>query len=311
MTDRVLFDIFREEADYRDWRHSKLVKLQLPNTAVFVEIANPFKLRPDEQQQMLEQIDQRNHTLYCYDSAQYKSFEPVQALCRQLGLKKSIASPEVSNQNIAVLYDRQGLSNQSGSRYIPYSSKGLKWHTDGYYNSAESMVRSFILHCDCAAEVGGENSLIDHELLYMHIRDLRPDWISALSRPDIMTIPENRQGRHVVREKFQGPVFALDPVSNSLYMRYTQRRRNIHWYNDPAVAGALNGLEEILNSDLPGKVTVKLSSGEGVLCNNIVHCRNSYADSGLRGEERRLYRIRFSERIGSARAIEKPTLSTI
>ena len=46
-----------------------------------------------------------------------------------------------------------------------------------------------LLHCTAAAETGGENGLLDHEIAYIRLRDKDPDHIEALMHPEAMTIP--------------------------------------------------------------------------------------------------------------------------
>ena len=179
--------------------------------------------------------------------------------------------------------------------YIPYTDKAIKWHTDGYYNSPERQVRSFVLHCVQSAGQGGENRLMDHEIAYSMLRDSDADFIRALSAPDAMTIPERTDEHGVAREAQTGPVFSTDPASGALHMRYTARTRSIVWKQDAATLAAVAALEKLLASESPHIHSVRLEPGMGLLCNNVLHDRAEFSDSP--NQTRLLYRARYHQRI--------------
>ena len=96
------------------------------------------------------------------------------------------------------LADEDGLSSitpadddGSGVRgdFIPYTHKPINWHTDGYYNALDRRILGMTLHCAQDAESGGENALLDHEIAYIQLRDVNPDYVAALMQPEAMTIP--------------------------------------------------------------------------------------------------------------------------
>ena len=105
------------------------------------------------------------------------------------------------------------------------------------------------------------------------------------------------QGGISIREAYHGPVFSLDSDSQTLYMRYTERLRYITWRSDPALEEAKDFIRETLNTDNPWVVSLTLEPGQGVICNNSLHCREHYQDNIRSGQKRRLYRIRFQDRI--------------
>ncbi|MCP4933031.1 MAG: hypothetical protein GY927_02225, partial [bacterium] len=85
--------------------------------------------------------------------------------------------------------------------FIPYSNRLIKWHTDGYYNTAAEQIQTLNLHCVSPAATGGKNRLMDHEIAYILLRDKNPDYIRSLMAPDAMTIPARideggKIGRH-------------------------------------------------------------------------------------------------------------------
>ncbi len=286
-------------AAYRQWRENKLIGCSQTAAGRCIDIADPWSLTADEIRQLADSIKHHNFVLYRYDPHRYGSWEPVRALCAQMGLRTTVDNPLSDENGVSTLYDRTGETDFHDRRYIPYSSRPLNWHTDGYYSEGSGTIRSFVLHCERAASLGGENNLLDHEMAYLRLRDRHPALAEALTSPDIMTIPENLQGDVRIRKRFRGTVFSVDRDTGCLYMRYTQRRHNIHWRDDPRVSMALNVLDDLLNTGFPEKLTVRLSPGQGMLCNNILHCRAAYADRAGAGPDtgRLFYRIRFSERI--------------
>lgn len=289
--------LFTDPDAYRTWRESKLSDYSQAAFGHFIDIENPWVLTADEKRELSQSANRHNFALYRFDLQQYGSWEPVHALCTQMGLCTTIANPLSDRHDVSALYDRTGESGSRDRRYIPYSPRPLNWHTDGYYAEGAEMVRSFVLHCEREAERGGENSLIDHEMVYLRLRDRHPELAEALTRPDVMTIPENRQDGKCIRGCFRGPVFSRDPVTGCLYMRYTQRKHNIHWCDDARIASALDALDRILDTELPEKLTVRLSPGQGILCNNILHRRTAYTDGKGPAAGRLFYRIRYCERM--------------
>ena len=79
-------------------------------------------------------------------------------------------------------------------------------------------------------------------------------------------------------------------------MRYTARTVSIEWPDDEKMNAARAALEKLL-SDTDGDPMIvrrRLSAGEGIICNNVLHKRSSFEDP-----TRVLYRGRFSNRVGT------------
>ena len=94
---------------------------------------------------------------------------------RRLGAQFGLASLDVN-----WLADDDGVSQvtvtgEAGrGDYIPYTNRPIRWHTDGYYNPPERTIRAMVLHCVASAAEGGVNSLLDHEIAYLLLRDADP-----------------------------------------------------------------------------------------------------------------------------------------
>ncbi len=181
--------------------------------------------------------------------------------------------------------------------YIPYTNRPLSWHTDGYYNSLDRRIGAFTLHCVNPAAVGGVNGLVDHEMVYCHLRDLDTRYIQALSDINVMTIPANVLAGKVIRERQTGPVFSL-LNSGHLHMRYSARLKNIQWKEGAVVTEARQAITEFLNSNSPFILRGKLKVGQGLICNNVLHSRSAFDD--LDDTPRLLFRARYYDRAGTA-----------
>ena len=221
--------------------------------------------------------------------------DPDKEIPRALGLQFGLARLDPN-----WLADDDGISSiavrdaAARGEFIPYTSKAIRWHTDGYYNPPERRIRAFVLHCVRGAAEGGETQLLDHELAYLLLREANPDWARALMRADAMTIPERASGGEVERAAQSGPVFSFDD-DGALHMRYTARTVSIQWADDPDTASAARFLAQWLGDDAPFALRVKLEPGMGVICNNVLHTRSAFRDEP--GLPRLLYRARYYDRI--------------
>jgi alpha-ketoglutarate-dependent taurine dioxygenase len=280
---------------YLRWRDHKLAQAITNTDELIVKIKDPRALTAAEHIALLNRCQRSNMAIYATGS------DPAdEGMVRQFGLQFGLTSLDAN-----WLAGEQGITRvtvcaDDGQRqaYIPYTDRAIKWHTDGYYNPPERLIRSFVLHCVQSAGQGGENRLMDHEIAYLMLRDINADFIRALSAPDAMTIPERTDEYGVARAAQTGPVFSIDPTSGGLHMRYTARTRSIVWKQDAATLAAVAALEKLLASNLPHIHSVRLESGMGLLCNNVLHDRAEFSDSP--DQTRLLYRARYHERIAAS-----------
>jgi len=216
------------------------------------------------------------------------------ALGAQFGLRELDPNLLADDDGITAL---QVVPGKSGRGYIPYSDQRLLWHTDGYYNAAQRSIRAFVLHCVTPAATGGENRLLDPEIAYLLLRDADPDYVRALMAPDAMTIPANEEAEAPPRPAVSGPVFSIDAATGNLHMRYTARTRSIEWKQDGVTQEAVSFLADILNGDCDYAFQCRLSSGQGLLCNNVLHSRSAFANAADGNQGRLIYRARYYDRI--------------
>lgn len=188
------------------------------------------------------------------------------------------------------------VTAQDGKRgFIPYTNKPLNWHTDGYYNGPGEAIRAMILHCVRPASAGGENALLDPEILYIRLRDHSPALAAAMMHPEAMTIPESVEEDGTTRPVSTGPVFAFD-AGGKLTTRYTARARNVIWRDDDDTRAAVAFIDRLLAKEQePLIIKYTLAAGEGLISNNILHTRTGFENAA--GAERLLLRGRYAKRI--------------
>jgi hypothetical protein len=280
-------------AGYQAWRTAKLDHYPQHMEDLIVEVADINHLTSAEYQSLLTLCKKTN-------MAVYKSRQPLASkdrlgdVCAQFGLHRLDKNLYADDDSISAL---QVSEQKRQFEYIPYSDKGIRWHTDGYYNHPDRKICAMVLHCERPANAGGANMLLDHELVYIMMRDENPEFIEALMQPDAMTIPANVEQGVEIRPAQTGPVFSVDSVSGDLHMRYTARTKSIAWKDQPAVKQAVARLEAILAADLPYIFEYRLQAGEGILSNNVLHGRTKFQDGDNTQDQRLMYRARYYDRI--------------
>lgn len=287
---RAAFDLGDEDA-YRTWRAEKLAHFPRSLAELVVEVRDPRALSAAERQALLERCARANMAIY----ASTVGGDPDKEIPRQLGLQLGLRDLDPN-----YLADDDGISplavagQAARGDFIPYTNRGIRWHTDGYYNPGERTVRAVLLHCVERAENGGENELLDHEIAYIRLRDRNPQHIRALMAGDAMTIPARVENGHIERAAQAGPVFSVD-AGGFLHMRYTARAVSIEWKSDAATRAALAALEDILAAAAPWVFRGRLEPGMGLISNNVLHTRTPFTDSER--HRRLIYRARYYQRV--------------
>ncbi len=283
---------------YQAWRGDKLKQYDQRDSiglARLVAVGTDGAFSADSLDAIKRQIEAFNFALYRAQGAIDDSVATIKTIGRQAGLREL-------DKNLCAHEDRlTRLTVQDHGRahqYIPYSNKAIGWHTDGYYNPMHQRVLAMVLHCEQPAAQGGVNQLLDHDMAYIHLRDIEPRYVEALMQPDAMCIPENVEDGVTIRPTTCSAVFVPEQAENgqvSLAMRYSRRKRNILWADNDLTREAVACLEEFLDSDSPWHVSYRLKAGEGVLCNNVLHTRSAFTDDAL--HKRVYYRARYYNRI--------------
>ena len=275
---------------YGRWRERKLAARARRPDELVVELADAARPTPAEVAALREKCRRCNMAIYRSRTPLDKA--GVRALGRALGLERLDGNLCADGERITALQ-----VNQAGRHrhYIPYTDKPLNWHTDGYYNRPEQRIRAMVLHCVRPAAAGGASGLLDHELVYIRLRDESPDLVAALMQPDALVIPPNTAEGEPLRGAQAGPVFSVDPHTGWLHMRYSARTRNVIWKDDPLVRQAAARLRELVVEEARDALAYRLQAGEGVVANNVLHRRDGFEDGP--GGGRLLYRARYYDRI--------------
>ena len=276
---------------YRQWREEKLARYPASLSALTVAIRDPCALTAAERDALVAAIRRANLVVYACGIHAAAPDLP-RALGRQLGLARLDRNFLADDDGVSQL---TVAGDKARGEFIPYTDRPLGWHTDGYYNPPERRIRAMLLHCVCRAAAGGENTLLDHEIAYLRLRDEDPAHVRALMLPDALTIPAREDEDGIARPAETGPVFSIEPESGALHMRYTARTKSIEWKRDPAVGAAAAALARVLATPSPHHHRLTLEPGMGVLCNNVLHERTGFVDDPA--APRLLYRARYHDRV--------------
>lgn len=280
-----------DQDGYARWRDAKLANLPAGAGDLMVEVRDPRALTPTERAALLARLARTNMAIYA-STVREEDKSIALALGRQFGLRRLDGNWLADEDKVTRI-----TVNGEGAHphFIPYTTHPIKWHTDGYYNEPSQTIFAMVLHCVRPAAHGGENTLLDHEIAYLRMRDHNPAYVRALMAPAVMTIPAREDDDGVARATATGPVFSCHPASGRLHMRYTARTRSISWSDDAVTREAVAWLEALLASDSPGKVQARLEPGMGLLCANVLHDRARFEDDPAR--TRLLYRARYYDEI--------------
>ena len=285
--------LVENELAYQSWRNQKLADYPR-NVDELVVTLQGTSISDAEVQKLRSVIAKTNVAIYRLPDKHDIDKSFVRELGQKLGLNRLDGNLCADDDSITSL---QVVEDGRHSGYIPYTSRRLSWHTDGYYNPLNEQIRAIVMHCARPAASGGENLLLDHEIAYIQLRDENPDYIKALMSPDAMLIPPNIENGEEIRGAQSGPVFSLDANTDSLHMRYTARTRNIEWASDSVTKQAVAFINELLTPDNPYVFTHRLNAGEGIICNNVLHNRSAFEDDV--DHKRLLYRARYYDRVAN------------
>ncbi len=274
---------------YPRWRDAKLQDYPANLDELIIEIREPREATPAERQAIGQRCAKTNMAIWTGLSG-HDDKRLIRSLGRHFGLERLDRNLYADADAITSLSVRPDVLKRG---YIPYSNRPLAWHTDGYYNAPHEQIHAVLLHCVRPAAEGGENELLDHEILYLLLREENPDYIRALMHPRALTIPANIRNGEEIRPARVGPVFSIRSDGH-LHMRYTDRERSIAWRDDPLLHEAVTFLKKTLKTPTPWHFRGRLDAGQGLISNNVLHTRAAFTDHG---EQRLLYRARYFDRI--------------
>ena len=284
------------DKSYQSWREEKISAYPMGLEQLVVNVNKLSDLTVEEKQQIQKVLDKTNMAIYNIDSSNLSDdFDQNKEMVRQLGKQFGLINLDhnecADNDAITALQiNQEGLHKY----YIPYTNKAINWHTDGYYNRLDEQIHSLILHCVRPAQMGGENKLLDAEMVYIQLRDKNPEYIQVLMDKDAMMIPKNVIDGELIRPDRSGPVFMFDG-ENNLHMRYSARKRNVVWKDDKMVQQAEAALREIMQQGGDYQFYGKLQPGQGLICRNVLHTREQFDDP--QESNRLLFRARYFDNL--------------
>lgn len=276
---------------YQDWRKQKLSRYPLNLEPLTTTLNEEVQAEHSSIQKILHTVATHNLALYRLPNSNHTDKATIHQLATTCGLTHINHNLYADTDSLTSIQTTRRAGQQE---YIPYTNRPLSWHTDGYYNSPDAQIHGMLMHCVQPADEGGENLFMDHEIAYILLRETDPAYIEALMHPEALTIPANIQQGEVIRPAQSGPVFSITS-SGHLHMRYSARQRNVQWRDDVMTRKAERFLLDLWEQDSIYKLRYTLQAGEGVICNNVLHCRTGFTDRG--GQERLLYRGRYLDRV--------------
>ena len=284
------FDLDNDTA-YHAWLENKMDDYPQTLEDIIVEVNDPRKLSEAEYKVIRDLVKKTNMAIYAGNTGDDPDKSIPAELARQFGL----TMPDDNRGADDGITALRVVGDEWRGEYIPYTNRSIHWHTDGYYNTIDRQINSLFLHCVNPAVSGGENALLDHEIIYIRLRQENPDYIRALMDPHVMMIPANvsKEGE-VIRPDRYGPVFSITADGN-LHMRYTARTRSIKWKQNKAAREAVALLHDYLHTDSPYIYRGTLQSGQGLISNNVLHDRSGFEEDDE--HKRLLYRMRYYQRI--------------
>lgn len=286
------FDLHEDHA-YLRWRAAKLAARPRRLEELMVPVGDAAHLAAEERTALLAAIARGGFAVYRTLMRGDDEALPRQ-LGAQLGLHRLDANWLAGEDGVSRITVSDASDGHGG--FIPYTSRGIGWHTDGYYHPEERRIRGMVLHCVRPARAGGENRLLDPELAYIVLRDRSPRLVQALMAPDAMTIPARTDEAGVARPAQAGPVFSVDE-DGCLHMRYTARTRSIVWKDDTATRQAVDALQDLLATS-PWVWRLRMEAGMGLVGHNVLHDRSAFVDDPL--APRLVLRARYLDRPGEA-----------
>ncbi len=282
------------ENGYREWRAERLALYPGSVRELLVDIGGLKDVSARSRAAILASCRHANMAIYtCRDRTADRA--AVRAFGEIFGLRQLDHHLCANDDGVSELAVSTG--GQKGE-YVPYSNRGLSWHTDGYYNHAQEQIQAVILHCAQDSVSGGESAVLDPRIAYIRMRDVNPAFITAFEHPDCMEIPANIGEQGEIRPPVRGPVFSYSDAGTTLHMRYTTRKKNVRWRDDATTTAARECLADLLEDEAGPVLRFRLAPGQGIISNNVLHNRAPFEDDSL--QQRLLYRARYFDRIDSS-----------
>lgn len=279
------FDL-RSDEDFLKWRDEKLAAYPRDVGELVVELGDMTALTPAEKFRILETVERANMCVYTAGSAELE-MNSLLELGAQLG---------VARTDKAVRHAQSDELTDSGilNRAIPFSTRHCNWHTDATYYGSDRTVQALFLLCKRPAVEGGSNKILDHEMLYIHLRDKDPGALEVLMNRNCFNYRNPTTG--AIDPHRGGKVFWTN-ADGHLCHRFSFRKTDMAWSEERDVSAARQVLESLISDEPAQVIEGRLESGMGLISNNVLHTREPLVDSDDAAQKRLLFRARFYDRV--------------
>ncbi len=274
------------DADYEKWREEKLTAYPGNVGDLVVEFTDMTAITSAEKDRVLELVERANMCVYTTGSAEL-SMDSLLKLGEQLGVTETDKSTRHSKSD--ELTD-SGILN----RAIPFTTRHVRWHTDATYYGSDKTIQALFLLCKRPAVEGGNNKVLDNEVLYILLRDKDPEALRILMRNDCFKYKNPETGE--INDHLGGKVFWTNS-DGQLCHRFSFRKMDMAWSEDSEVIAARDVLESLLLNESAYVIEGRLESGMGLISNNVIHTREKLVDSDGASKKRLLFRARFYDRV--------------
>ena len=271
--------------DYKRWKDNKLATFTKNLDELTVQITSPNAISKPEKSMVISLLENHNIVFFHIDRVKQINKSTIKNFASQIGLSNYELDSQSDEDGLTEIKDIK--TTEKLSEYVPYTTKELNWHTDGYYTDQKNSVLSWLLFCKTSAESGGINKYLDHEIAYILFNN-KSKRLMDLMLDDTCCIPENSITN---RKEVFNPVFMFK--NKRLHMKFSMRKKNIIWNKNSLQA--INVLKSVIKDSSEYHITKKLDTGMGVITNNVIHMRTAFTNS--RNKNRLLYRLRSKKRV--------------
>ena len=271
--------------DYKRWKDNKLATFTKNLDELTVQITSPNAISKPEKSMVISLLENHNIVFFHIDRVKQINKSTIKNFASQIGLSNYELDSQSDEDGLTEIKDIK--TTEKLSEYVPYTTKELNWHTDGYYTDQKNSVLSWLLFCKTSAESGGINKYLDHEIAYILFNN-KSKRLEDLMLNDTCCIPENSITN---RKEVFNPVFMFK--NKRLHMKFSMRKKNIIWNKNSLQA--IDVLKSIIKDSSQYHITKKLDTGMGVITNNVIHMRTAFTNS--RNKNRLLYRLRSKKRV--------------
>jgi Taurine catabolism dioxygenase TauD, TfdA family len=272
--------------DYKKWRDEKLAAYPKSIGELVVELGDMTALTEVEKGKIRERVELANMCIYTAGSADL-NMDSLLALGKQLGVSDTDKARRHSNSDELT---NSGILNSA----VPFTTRHIHWHTDATYYGSDKTIQALFLLCNRPAVEGGNNKVLDNEILYILLRDKDPDALNILMNKNCFKYKNPKTGE--IAENLGGKVFWTNTDGN-LCHRFSFRKMDMAWSEDADVQAAKAVLETLIQEESEYVIEGRLESGLGLISNNVLHTREKLVDSDDAAQKRLLFRARFYDRV--------------